>query len=237
MLLAGSTYSVTHTVHNRQFLLTPGPVVNQVVLYCAFRAVRVTGVQLHWLFVHVNHIHLGVTDPDSRLSAFMQAMDRMIAKCLIEYYRQTHPHQHLDAVWSRSSFSAQMLLTSNAVLSAMCYALTNAVKDGQVRDYRTHAAQGIGVRGVKAVLRTDPFDSPNKPRPKGKTNPTVAAGGDTAMLQEGIRLVRNFRERYREAWKAYRAGQREVLFPSGTLLVRTLHGVACDSLQSTLVPT
>jgi hypothetical protein len=195
----------------------------------------------------------------------------------------------------------------------MCYALTNAVKDGQVRDYRkwpgvcsrprdwrqpvryaerpdyfidqkdadwasvpwqltvppmlrdrpldrliedaetlirdeqqallrTNAAQGIGVRGVKAVLRTDPFDSPNKPRPKGKTNPTVAAGGDTAMLQEGIRLVRNFRERFREAWKAYRAGQREVLFPSGTLLMRTLHGVACDSLQAPwcaapLVPT
>jgi hypothetical protein len=98
------------------------------------------------------------------------------------------------------------------------------------------------VRGVKAVWRTDPFDSPNKPRPKGKTNPTVAAGGDTAMLQEGIRLVRNFRERFREAWKAYRAGQREVLFPSGTLLMCTLHGVACDSLQAPwcaapLVPT
>ncbi len=41
MCLPGTTYLVTQTVHNRQFLLTPSPVVNQVALYCAFPAAKV----------------------------------------------------------------------------------------------------------------------------------------------------------------------------------------------------
>jgi REP element-mobilizing transposase RayT len=281
----------------------PSPVVNEVVLYCAFRAAAVTGVDIHWLFVHTNHIHLGATDPRTELSDFMQAMNRMIAKCLIEHYEHTHPHEHLDAVWSRRSFSDVKLLTPNAVLQEMVYSLTNPVKDRIVRDYRswpglcsrpsdwacdtryaprprlffnqedeawasvpyrftvppmlrdrpvaqliadvdtllrdeqqalcaTHAAEGRSFRGLNAVLTIDPFDSPSSRRSKGKTNPTVAAGGDRDLLRAGIRLVRSFRELYREAWKAYRAGERGVLFPAGTLKMRLLHGVCCDEIAT-----
>jgi len=301
MLLPGTTYLVTQTVHNRQFLLTPSAVVNQVVLYCAFRAARVTGVEIHWLFVHTNHIHLGVTDPATELCNFVQAMNRMIAKCLIEHYRHTHPKQHLDALWARRAFSEQKLVTPAAVLKEMRYALTNPVKDGLVHDRKVWpglcssprdwaaperyverpeyffnqddrawavvpyqftvppmlrdrplgqliedvetlledeqqalraklAVEGRGFRGAKAVRKTDPFDSPDLPRPKGKTNPAVAAGGDTSMLREAIKLVRSFRERYREAWKAYRAGNHDVVFPAGTLKMRLLHNVRCEVL-------
>jgi putative transposase len=303
MLLPGTTYLVTQTVHDRRFLLTPSRVVNEVVLYCAFRAAAVTGVEIHWLFVHTNHMHLGVTDPGTQLSAFMQAMNRMIAKCLIEHYEQTHPHEHLDALWSRRSFSDVKLLTPNAVLQEMVYSLTNPVKDGIVRDYRSwqglcsrpsdwahaereaprprlffdqdddawasvpyrftvppmlrdrpldqliadvdtllrdeqqalcakHAAEGRRFLGLKAVLAASPFDSPSSRRPKGKTNPTVAAGGDRDLLRAGIRLVRSFRERYREAWQAYRAGTRDARFPAGTLKMRLLHGVCCDEVAA-----
>lgn len=303
MRLPGTTYFVTHTVHDRRFLLTPSPVVNGIIEYCAARAAKVLDVELHWLSVQSNHIHLGVTDLATDLSRFMQAMDRAIARCLIEHYRETHPHQHLDAVWSRGSFSEVALLTPDAVIEEMAYSLTNCVKDGLVPDYRKwpgvcsrpgdwagedrsaqrpdyffdqedeawasvtygytvppmlrdrplpeliegveailrdrqralhaeHAATGRGFRGVKAVLHTDPFDSPDSVRPKGGRNPTVAAGGDRAMLREGIRLVRSFRERYREAWQAYRAGTRDVVFPAGTLHMRLLHEVCCDVLHA-----
>jgi putative transposase len=303
MLLPGTTYLVTQTVHDRRFLLMPSPVVNEVVLYCAFRAAAVTGVDIHWLFVHTNHIHLGTTDPSTELSAFMQTMNRLIAKCLIEHYEHTHPNEHLDAIWSRRSFSDVKLLTPNAVLQEMVYSLTNPVKDGIVRDYRrwpgvcsrpsdwagevrfaprprlffdqsndawasvpyrftvppmlrdrplerliadvdallrdeqqalcaTHEAEGRSFRGLDAVLAADPFDSPTSRRPKGRTNPTVAAGGDRDMLRAGIRLVRSFRELYREAWRAYRAGARDVLFPAGTLKMRLLHSVCCDQLAA-----
>lgn len=301
MLLPGTTYLVTQTVHDRRFLLRPSRTVNEVVLYCAFRAAAVTGVEIHWLFVHTNHIHLGVTDHTTKLSAFMQAMNRMIAKCLIEHYERTHPREHLDAIWSRRSFSDVKLLTPNAVLQEMVYSLTNAVKDGIVPEYRSwpglcsrpsdwalgvrhaprprlffdqedeawasvpyqftvppmlrdkplrqlivdvdnllrdeeqalcamHAVEGRHCGGLKAMLAADPFDSPKSPRPKGKSNPTVAAGGDRNLLRAGIRLVRSFRERYREAWNAYRSGARDVLFPAGTLKMRLLHRVGCDQV-------
>lgn len=40
MRLPGTTYFVTHAVHDRRFLLTPSPVVNRIVVYCAARAAR-----------------------------------------------------------------------------------------------------------------------------------------------------------------------------------------------------
>jgi len=303
MRLAGTTYFVTHTVHDRRFLLTPSPVVNGIIQYCAARAAQVHEVELHWLAVQSNHIHLGVTDLGTDLSRFMQAMDRSIARCLIDHYRETHPHQHLDAVWARRSFSEVALLTPEAVLDAMVYSLTNCVKDGLVRDYRKwpgvcsrpgdwdrelryaerpeyffdqeddrwaavsygytvapmlrdrplpQLIEGIeaSIRdkqralcdergrserrflGVKAVINTDPFDSPDSIRPKGGRNPTVAAGGNRDMLREGVRLVRAFRDQYREAWKAYRGGQRDVAFPAGTLHMRLLHEVCCDVVEA-----
>lgn len=301
--LPGTTYLVTHTVHDRRFLLTPSPQVNRIALYCAARAARVTGVEVHWLVVLSNHIHVGVTDFDTDLSRFMHAMDRAIARCLIAYYRQTHPHRHLDAVWSRRSFSEVALLTPEAVIDAMVYSLTNPVKDGLVRDYRkwpgvcsrpadwvrsprqaerpdyffdqtdddwasaalaltvppmlrdrpveqvvddieahlrdrqqalreAHAREGRSFRGVKAVRRAEPFESPTSVRPKGGRNPTVAAGGNREMLREGIRLVRHFRERYRAAWLEYKAGGRDIVFPAGTLLMRTVHAVRCDEVHA-----
>lgn len=303
MLIPGTTYLVTQTVHDRRFLLKPSRIVNDVVLYCAFRAAARTSVEIHWLFVHTNHIHLGVTDLGTQLSTFMQVMNRLIAKCLIEHYAQTHPTEHLDAVWSRRSFSDVKLLTPNAVLQELVYSLTNPVKDGIVRDHRdwpglcsqprdwllgvryaprprlffdsndetwasvpyqftvppmlrdrpleqlildverllreeqqalyaTHAVEGRRFQGLRAVLASDPFDSPSSRRPKGKVNPSVAAGGDRDLLRAGIRLMRSFRDRYREAWKAYRAGARDVLFPAGTLKMRLLHGVCCDQVAA-----
>jgi hypothetical protein len=95
-----------------------------------------------------------------------------------------------------------------------------------------HAVEGRRFCGSDAVLSADPFDSPSSRRPKGKTNPTVAAGGDRELLRAGIRLVRSFRELYREAWKAYRAGARDVRFPAGTLRMRLLHGVCCDEIAA-----
>ena len=85
--------------------------------------------------------------------------------------------------------------------------------------------------GVKGVLAVDPFESPQTPRLKGKRTPSFAAGGDTALLKEGLTLLRNFRKRYREAWTELRNGVRDVVFPAGTYLLRTRFGVTCDVLH------
>ena len=302
MCLKGTTYQVTRTCQSRRFLLTPSALVNATILYCLSRVASVLGVEVHSVSVQANHMHLVVTDFEGCISRFMQQMDRLIAVCLVAYYRGTHPNEHLDGIWAKGHFNAVALLNREAVLKALVYVFTNPTKDGQVPDYRkwpglssrpadwarevryaerpelffnqedrnwvsvpyrftvppmlrdtpverliedvealvrqeqaairaTMAQEGRSFRGVKAVLRQDPFDSPNSSRPKGKVSPTVAAGGDGKLLQEGKRLVRSFRELYREAWHNYVSGA-PALFPAGTLKMREHHHVPCDVVDA-----
>ena len=85
--------------------------------------------------------------------------------------------------------------------------------------------------GVRAVLAADPFDSPNTIRRKGTLNPHLAAGGDKTLLHEGKKLLRSFRELYRQAWHELCAGA-QCAFPAGTYLVARQFGVECAPLQA-----
>jgi len=95
----------------------------------------------------------------------------------------------------------------------------------------TMAHEGRTFMGAKAVLRQDPFDAPSSPRPKYQRNPRLAAGGNHEALQHGIAALRNFRERYREAWRKFREGIQAV-FPAGTYLMRRLYRCACEPLDT-----
>jgi REP element-mobilizing transposase RayT len=90
------------------------------------------------------------------------------------------------------------------------------------------AAEGKSFLGVKAILAMRPFDAPSTPRVKGTRTPTFAAGGDTELLKAGLKRVREFRQRYREALTSFLAGTRDVLFPAGTYLMRVRFGATCD---------
>ncbi len=113
--------------------------------------------------------------------------------------------------------------------------LQHAVDDvhAQIRDTtksirKEHALDRRTFMGPQAVSAVSPFDSPRTPRAKGKRVPTFAAGGDTALLKEGLRHVRTFRERYRDSIRRFLAGARDVIFPAGTYLMRVRFGVPCD---------
>jgi hypothetical protein len=54
----------------------------------------------------------------------------------------------------------------------------------------------------------------------------VAARDKWKRIEALSRLV-EFLRRYREAWRARRAGVTNVLFPAGTYLLRVAHGVPC----------
>lgn len=297
---AGVTYHVTHTTIGRMFLLKPDDVVNQVMLFCLFRAAEELGVLVHSVIVESNHLHAVVTDVRGELSRFMHWLDMMTAKNLIAYYEKLYPELYLAAIWSKDKYNATVLPNANAVIKAITYDLTNPVKDGLVSDYRDwpglksrpgdwmqpartvkrpkglafsdsskqhrevkakyvappslrgrplqlavddvhamirdttqsirkdFALNGRTFLGVKAVLAVSPFDSPRKPRIKGKRVPTFAAGGDTELLKEGLKRVRAFRKTYRECIQRFLAGARDVVFPAGTYLMRIRFGVRCD---------
>jgi REP element-mobilizing transposase RayT len=93
------------------------------------------------------------------------------------------------------------------------------------------ALQGRSVAGVRAVLATEPLDAPTTPRPLGNLNPALAGGGDAEALSKAKVALKLFRRAYRDAWRAFKAGL-SVVFPGGTLLMRTRFGQPCAPLDA-----
>jgi len=87
-------------------------------------------------------------------------------------------------------------------------------------------AEGRRFAGRKAVLRASRFKRAMSWEEKGALNPTFATGrGQREVFFEAVRQLRTFRHAYREAMRAWVQGNREVLFPAGTLQMQTLHQV------------
>jgi len=86
--------------------------------------------------------------------------------------------------------------------------------------------QGKEFLGVARVLAQRPTGRPASSEPRRGLNPRVAARDKWKRLELLGRLV-GFLTSYREAWAARRAGEKRVVFPAGTYLLRVLHGVRC----------
>ena len=80
--------------------------------------------------------------------------------------------------------------------------------------------------GVAKVLSQRPTTRPPPTEPRRTLSPKVAAR-DPLKRIEALSRIKAFREAYREAWAARRAGEADVVFPAGTYLLRVLHGVQC----------
>ncbi|MDH5676547.1 MAG: AAA family ATPase [Myxococcales bacterium] len=89
---------------------------------------------------------------------------------------------------------------------------------------------GQGFVGVKKILVTDPLDAPNNVRPKGRRNPTVAAGGDRAAYKKAVDAVQQFRRQYQAGLAELSQGPRGG-FPGGTLLMRHRQCPPCEPLD------
>lgn len=51
------------------------------------------------------------------------------------------------------------------------------------------------------------------------------------LLKTCLTWLRMFRQAYRECMKRYLAGDRAVVFPPGTYLMRVRYGVSCEELK------
>ena len=125
-VLAGTSYLVTRRCAQRQFLLKPSPVTNEVFRYVLTVAARRFGVQVHAFCVLSNHFHLLVTDPQARLPAFEQYLDSLVARALNASLGRW------ESFWAPSSYSAVALSTPEAVVEKAAYVLANPVAAGLV---------------------------------------------------------------------------------------------------------
>ncbi len=80
--------------------------------------------------------------------------------------------------------------------------------------------------GPKAVLQ-QPFDAvPKSTELRRNPSPRIAAKHTPERVQ-AIRHLLDFIKRYRAAWHAWRAGERDTTFPQGTYALRIYARVAC----------
>jgi len=107
-----------------------------------------------------------------------------------------------------------------------------AIRERQSQAAMDLASQGRSFKGIKAIIRTNPFDSPCTARAVGKLKPQIAAGGDGEALERAIGALKAFRIAYREAWLLFKRGAKAAVFPGGTLLMHRRYGLPCDALDA-----
>lgn len=284
-VLPGTTYLVTRRCFQRQFLLRPSAVVNELFKYVLVLAALRFGIQVHAFCVLSNHYHLILTDPDARLPAFSQYLDSLVARavnaCLGRW----------ESFWSPSSYSAVALATPRDVFDKTLYVLANPIAAGLVRRAREwpglwsdpeligsgtivarrpktffrddgylpeqveleltippgiespdqfrkdlaaalreredeHAATGRGFLGRARVSAQSPWATPSSRERRREPKPRVAAK-DRWKRAEALARLAGFIAEYREAWRRWKSGIRDVLFPAGTYALRVTHGVLC----------
>ena len=80
--------------------------------------------------------------------------------------------------------------------------------------------------GPERVLGQSPKDCPTSPEPRGNIKPQVACRDKWRRI-ERLQAVGEFLIAYREAFKKFASGVRDVIFPAGTYWLRVHCGVAC----------
>jgi REP element-mobilizing transposase RayT len=125
-VLAGNAIMVTRRCTQRQFLLRPDPVVDQVLTYCLVLAAKRHGIEIFSLVFLSNHFHLGCVDPGGHLPKFMSHFASLAARAL-----NVH-HKRGENLWAPGSYSAVTLANREAVLDKIAYMIANPIAAGLV---------------------------------------------------------------------------------------------------------
>ncbi len=105
-------------------------------------------------------------------------------------------------------------------------AVLAALREAEERSCAEHARTCRPFVGRTAVLAQKPYARPSTGEPRRALSPGIASRNKWKRI-EALLGVAEFRRAYREALAAWTAGVRDVLFPSGTWLMRVRHGARC----------
>jgi REP element-mobilizing transposase RayT len=79
--------------------------------------------------------------------------------------------------------------------------------------------------GKRKVLKQNPFDRPATTAPWRNLKPQVA--GNKWRRMEALGRIKDWLQAYREAWRKWKAGARDVVFPPGTYALVHYGGACC----------
>jgi REP element-mobilizing transposase RayT len=103
--------------------------------------------------------------------------------------------------------------------------------DAALQEREDEAARKVGEEGrsflgARKLLAQRPFARPAPGEPRRGVRPRVASR-DKWKRVEALARLRTFLAEYREAWRAFRQGARDTVFPAGTYGMLATYGVAC----------
>jgi len=108
-------------------------------------------------------------------------------------------------------------------------ALLQREVDEREAEFRQRARKaGIRFLGVRRVLRQRHTATPTSHEPRRKLSPRVAAKNKWRRI-EALQRLKEFVVAYREAWRRWKQGFRDVVFPAGTYAMVKNANVVCAS--------
>lgn len=208
---------MTRRCTQRQFLLRPSRLTNQLVRYCLAVAARKTGVLIHSVCFMSNHWHGVITDPFARLPEFIEHFHRLLARA------QNAALGRWENFWSSDKTSVVLLVSDDDVLEKMSYTIANPTAAGLVRSPREWpgvVTLRIGERCE--VEMPDIFFDPDGELPETAvlefTRPPIYLQLDTLRLAR--HLASAVERRVREARRGLAEQRREFLGARGVLQQR-----------------
>ena len=207
-VLPGASYLITRRCAQRQYLLRPSEITNDVFLFVLAVAARRFGIMVHAFCVMSNHFHLLVTDTEARLPEFQQYLDALVARAVNSSFGRW------EAFWAPNSYSAVKLVSPDDIVEKTAYVLANPVSAGLVRTGRLWPGlwsdpERIGA-GPTDVHRPDHFFSKNKSTlPKTLAFELTAPPGFDTAEEFRSRVITALAERERDAER--RVGRRGFL--------------------------
>ncbi|MGE0547549.1 MAG: transposase [Kofleriaceae bacterium] len=135
-------YLLTRNCTQRQFLLRPDPITNNIFIYCLAEAAQRFGIMILGTVTEGNHHHTVLFDPEGRVSEFMEHLHKMSSRCLNERWGRS------ENLWANEEPCLTRLLDRAAVIQELIYTAGNPVKDGLVE----RAIDWPGVNGYAALL-------------------------------------------------------------------------------------
>ncbi len=118
---AGESMMVTKRTCQRQFLLRPSKVTDQVILYVIGVKAQEYGISLHALTALSNHPHDVLTDHAGNIVEFTRDTHSNIAKALNGRFGR------FENLWTTSKTNRLACVTPDALIDKMAYALANPV--------------------------------------------------------------------------------------------------------------
>lgn len=167
-VIAGVTYLMTRRCTQRQFLLRPDRVVDDVVLYCLAVAAERFQISINGFIAMSNHQHLVVRDTLGNFPAFLAFHNRLVAAAL-----NSHRGRH-ENFWATGQPHALHLVEPEDRFAKLVYLLANPVASDlvdRVSDWPGVSSFGLHVSGRThlTVKRPRTFFQPNGRMPKQAT--------------------------------------------------------------------